>query len=170
LVPQRACKDHHRFIVGSCSLHDANELNVLHYYDDSNRFDIVQAFHHPDQIWALESCPYDSSLVITSHQNLTCFKSLTLWKLPHQSLEEIAEDIVGSHQREELQEITSFNQSQQMPLVTSIQWHPHQHQQLLTVDHKIMIAWHIRESVIEVNICYLFNCFNFCLIYYIFIF
>jgi hypothetical protein len=36
LCAQYAAKERHRFLVGTCSLHDSNELNVLQYSEDSN--------------------------------------------------------------------------------------------------------------------------------------
>ena len=54
LRAQYACTDKNRFLLGTCSLHDSNELNVIHYLEDSNHSEIEQLYNHPDQIHGLE--------------------------------------------------------------------------------------------------------------------
>lgn len=165
MASQRACKDQHRFIVGTCSIHEPNELSILEYYDDSNHFDTLFVYDHPDEILAIESSPKDPSLVLTSRQNNTGFKSVTLWRMPYQSLDEIADEATTNfayhltQERVTLEEKTSFNQSQQAPQVTSVRWHPSQNQ-ILCADQKVVSSWNIRESSIEVSFV-LFVSFSF---------
>lgn len=140
-------------------MHETNDLSILQYYDDSNHFDTMFLYDHPDEILAIESSPSDPALVLTSRQSRSAFKSVTLWRMPHQSLDEIADEATNNyahhltHDRIVLQEVSTFNQSQQLPQVTSLRWHPKQ-QSILCTDHKIVSSWNIRESSIEVRIQY----------------
>lgn len=160
LVAQKACKEKHRFVVGTCSLHETNELSVLQYYDDSNHFDVVNTYTHPDQVWAAETSPRDPSLVVTSRQDASSFKSVTLWRMPYQSMDDIMEDSGGLGQEHaDLTEISTFNQSQKSPIVTSIRWH-HADDKLLTVDNNILSCWQISESKVEVSFASLFKSYT----------
>lgn len=46
ICAQRASTENHRFLVGSCSLHDSNELSVLQYSEDSHHFEVVNLYTH----------------------------------------------------------------------------------------------------------------------------
>ena len=89
LAPQKASKERHRFLVGTCSLHDSNELSVLEYHESSNQIEATAIYSHPDQIWSIEPSPNDSDLVITSGQSSSGEKHLNLWRMPHQNSKNI---------------------------------------------------------------------------------
>lgn len=149
----------HRFLVGTCSLHDPNELNILQYSEDSNHFEIACIFTHPDQIWAIESSPKDLSLVITSRQSKDNYKSLTLWKMPKQTIEEMAnvEEVHHNNYNNDpldLIEISTFNQNQKTTTIKDIKWHS-LGSSLLSVDNKMLSSWIINEGKVTVNIIYI---------------
>ena len=162
ICPQYASKELHRFIVGTCSLHDRNELSVLQYSEDSNYFDVSCVFTHPDQVWAIEASPKDTSLVITSRQSKECLKSLTLWRMPRQTMEDMVSDeteVVQSSQLSEyrtddavldLEELVTFNQNQGAHCVKDVKWHSAGHA-LLTIDNRLLSAWKIIEGKIVVS-------------------
>jgi hypothetical protein len=151
--------------VGTCSLHDRNELSVLQYSEDSNYFDVSCVFTHPDQVWAIEASPKDTSLVITSRQSKECLKSLTLWRMPRQTMEDMMSDetevVQSSHSSEyrtddavlDLDELVTFNQNQGAHCVKDIKWHSVGHA-LLTIDNRLLSAWKIIEGKIVVSILF----------------
>jgi hypothetical protein len=145
--------------VGTCSLHDSNELSVLNYIEESNHFEINSVYGHPDQVMAIESSPKVPDLVITSRQSQKGFKSVTLWKMQGQSLEDINSDALASydHSQLELTDITSFNQTQSPSIVGTLKWHKSS-DSLLTVDDKVASIWTISESGVKVQLC--FSCFR----------
>ncbi len=155
LCPQHAAKDKHRFLIGTCSLHDSNELNVLEYFEDTNHFEISAQYPHPDQIWSVESCPYDSSLVLTSRQNSKGLKSLTLWKMERQEAIDLEEIYSGPAGLLELEEKCSFGQSQKPAYVEKFAWNKNNQNQnaLLTIDNKVLTLWDIQNSKVSVRIC-----------------
>lgn len=152
LISQSACTDKHRFLSGTCSLHDINELSLLQYFEESNHTEVSCIFNHPDQVLALESSPEDPSLILTSHQNQSCFKTVSLWRIP---LEILDEESGPSLDRIDLREITSFNSSQKMPAVSSISWNKSE-DKILLADQKILSCWELRESSVEVTSLLLF--------------
>lgn len=46
ICSQRASADAHRFLVGTCSLHDSNELSVFQYSEDAHHFETVITCSH----------------------------------------------------------------------------------------------------------------------------
>ncbi len=53
LSPQKGLEDlndMHRFVVGTCSLHESNEISIVQYYADSNHLENVGLYSHPDQV------------------------------------------------------------------------------------------------------------------------
>lgn len=140
-------------MVGTCSLHDSNELCVLNYTEDSNHFEVVSAYNHPDQIWAVESSPKDPSLAVTSRQSQSGFKSVTLWKMPNQSAEDLqAPDVLAQYNAEplDLSEVATFNQKQSPFFVNSIKWQSSM-DNIMTVDSSTMTIWNVAESSVKVR-------------------
>ena len=62
ICSQRASTDAHRFLVGTCSLHDSNELSVFQYSEDAHHFETVTTCSHEGficfQILDSEHVPY----------------------------------------------------------------------------------------------------------------
>lgn len=129
-----------------------NELNVLQYSEDSNHIESVANYAHNDQIWAVESCPTDTSLVITSRQGKSNSKCLTMWSMPNQTQKDIDDDLNISYSQEavELVEISTFNHNEKTNIVTAVDWHSTE-RTLLTVDGKLLSSWNIGESKISVS-------------------
>lgn len=152
LCAQTAATERHRFLVGTCSLHDSNELSVLQYTEDANHFDVTAVYSHPDQIWALEASPKDSSMVVTSRQAQNCSKALTLWKMEKQSVDDMDEDEAGTssynHDQLELSEIASFNQSLKPATVRCMRWH-NRDDTLLSVDNKLLSVWKFGDAKVS---------------------
>jgi hypothetical protein len=135
---------------------------VLQYSEDSNYFDVSCVFTHPDQVWAIEASPKDTSLVITSRQSKECLKSLTLWRMPRQTMEDMMSDeaeVIQSSQLSEyrtddavleLEELVTFNQNQGAHCVKDVKWHSAGHA-LLTIDNRLLSAWKIIEGKIVVS-------------------
>lgn len=152
MCPQYGCRTRHRFIAGTCSLHDANELDILQYSEDSNHVEVTCSFAHPDQVWAVEASPKDASLVVTSRQSQNHAKCLTMWRMPKQSPEDFEEDVRVSFNSErlELAEVATFNHSQKPSTVRDVKWHS-SGSSLLTVDNKVLTTWSIGEGKITVR-------------------
>ena len=144
LVAQRAFKDKHRFLVGTCSLHESNELCVLEYDEDSNLLDAVALYSHPDQIWALESSPQDPSLVVTSHQASSSGNAgITLWRMPGQGLSETQS--AGSPgpsggDKLDLVQVSALGAVQEKESYAhSIKWHASQDSLLVAEDNAVCL-------------------------------
>lgn len=124
VCPQKANKDRHRFLVGTCSLHDANEISILDYHEDSHSIEAAAIYNHRDQIFAMEPSPQDSSLVISSWQSKVGDNGVTLWRMPHQRDFEINEMDPGALSGEhiDLETVCRFELGD-VSSVSEIKWH-----------------------------------------------
>lgn len=95
ICPQKASLEKHRFLVGTSSFHDENELSVLEYREDSNSMEVSAVYAHRDQIWALEPSPTDPSLVISSRQAITGTRAITLWQMPNQNVRKYIQKVTS---------------------------------------------------------------------------
>jgi WD40 repeat protein len=132
-------------------LHDNNELSVLQYNEDSNNIQAAEIYPHPDQVWAIESSPNDTSLVVTSRQSVSGSKSATLWKMKNQDDNNLDNLDNYNNDQFDLSEIASFSHSQKSSVINSIKWHK-SNNKLLTMDSKTLSLWNIYEDKINVTI------------------
>jgi hypothetical protein len=152
LTPQKSSKERHRFLVGTCSLHDSNELSVLEYHENTNQIEATAIYNHPDQIWAIEPSPTDSDLLITSSQSTAGNKRLTLWRMPHQSADDLLESSSPIEDKLDLKTESTFEISTLTTLIQDIKWHP-DHDKILTADSNRVSLWNLGESSIQVIRC-----------------
>lgn len=131
ITSQKASKERHRFIVGSCALYESNEITVLEYYENTNTIKESSTYSHKDQIWSLESSPKDPSLIVNSHQSISGDKAVTLYCMTGQdhidtSIE--ADDDTNEsssshdHNKKDLQVIHCIDSSN--TYIHSVKWHP----------------------------------------------
>jgi hypothetical protein len=137
-------------LLGTCSLHDNNELTIVDYNEDSNHIEVAAIYSHPDQIWAIEASPKQSELCVTSRQSPSGYKSITLWKMDKQSEDELSEEFLYPNDHLELEEVTSFNQSAKIAFVDTIKWHRNENK-LLTFDGRILTTWQIGSNEVKVG-------------------
>ena len=150
LAPQKASKDRHRFLVGTCSLHDCNELSVLEYHEDSNQIEATATYNHPDQIWSIEPSPNDSDLVVTSSQSSRGDKDLTLWRMPNQSVDDLQKSSVHVEDKLDLVKESTFAISDKTTLIQNIKWH-HTQNKILTTDSDAISLWSVGDTNAKVR-------------------
>ena len=149
LVSQKGSSEKHRFIGGTCSLHDDNELTVLEYREESNSIEAVSIYSHRNQIWALESSPSNSSLVITSHSTIAAQKAVSIWRMPGQTKDDIEQsDGIPTDDKLDLEEIVTFPLWDNQSHVNSVKWHQSIDNILLT-DSKTISTWSFTESSVK---------------------
>jgi hypothetical protein len=78
----------HRWVAGTCSLTQENELSVLEYDEDAGALDLCAIYRHPEQVWNLAACPVDPGLIVSSHVNKKGQHGVTLWRMPGQEAPE----------------------------------------------------------------------------------
>ena len=76
-----AQKDKHRFLVGTCSAKEANELHLIEFDDDRNELNCCAVLPHTDEVWSLATHPTDPSLFFSVHYHGRTYRA-TLWQMP----------------------------------------------------------------------------------------
>ena len=130
LSAQTASREKHRFLVGTCSVNESNEVSVLEYHETVNQIEVAAVYNHPDQVWALEPSPNTLDLVLTSHESPGGDAAVSLWRMPHQTEESVQAGTVVEDKLELQQLATWLPHTQQQPTppplppVQSLRWHP----------------------------------------------
>ena len=152
ICAQNASKERTRFITGSCSLHQENEIYVLEYNEDSNQIDTVGLYSHNErELWSVDSSHSDPSLLVTCgyNQKDTNF-TISLWEMPNQTELDV-EDVRSRAFREEALPMTEKVQFQETDnSFQGISWHKKKDSVLLTSPTSVS-QWSITESGVKVN-------------------
>lgn len=132
----------HRFLVGTCSLHDANELCVLEFDEEQGQLNAVSLYAHPDQVWALETSTQDPSLVVTSRQSQqqSSLSGVTLWRMPATA---------NAVEKADLVEVAAVTRPvEKESYAHSIRWHPGSRDALLVCEDYDVSVYSIDESTV----------------------
>ena len=148
LTSQKGSKERHRFIVGTCGLHESNEISVLEYDENSNQIEANAIYNHPDQVWSLESSPTDTDLIITSHQSRAGGKNITMWRMPHQSAADINDPVIYDDKLD-LKQVSSYRPTDRSNVIQDIKWNPKQND-FLMCDCQSVTLMTIGESNLDV--------------------
>lgn len=73
------------------------QITILDFNEHSNSLDPVAIYSHADEVWAIDTSPTDSSLMVTCAACSTgssWSRETALWRLPGQSLEDIEDSQV----------------------------------------------------------------------------
>jgi hypothetical protein len=154
IIPHYSSTDVHRFLVGTSSLHENNEITVLQYIEDSNHLESVIVCNHSEEVLAMEASPLHSELIITSHRNPSSnVKGMTLWRLP--SLDDI-NTYTQSSDILELSVESSFYTSNKYSEIRSIKWNKKDEHSIVSIDNKVVTVWDIHDSTVKVIVNLLF--------------
>jgi len=93
IVPQVALTEKTRFLIGTHSLKDENEIHLIEVQDD-DKIKCVNVFAHQHEIWSLSPSPFDASLLFTCHNSVvkgSTQSSASLWKINNKNLNEVCQ-------------------------------------------------------------------------------
>lgn len=159
MCPQKTSKERSRFFLGTCSLHEENEVNLVDYSEDSNSIQSLQAFSHPDQVMSLDTSSHDSGLLVTSWLNKSGDHGVTLWRMPSLSDVDLGGDSdqinrAFAGEREKLLKIAPFS----IPMTQNsiVKWH-NRKDSILTANNTDVSLWSITESEVQCQNKYVFS-------------
>jgi len=120
----------HRWVAGTCSLTQENELSVLEYDEDAGALDLNAIYRHPEQVWNLAACPVDPGLIVSSHVNKKGQHGVTLWRMPGQEAPEFDDDnddatnpSTNNPDKQDLENICILKDlHSQRPFASSLRW------------------------------------------------
>lgn len=81
VAAQLAVKDRHRFLVGTCSVRDQNEIHLLDFDEDDNEIRCLAIWSHPAEVLSLCSSPGQQDIICTAF-NSGGKSGASIWRLP----------------------------------------------------------------------------------------
>ncbi|CAN0146333.1 unnamed protein product, partial [Heterosigma akashiwo] len=61
--------EQHKFLVGSMSVEEENEIHLIKFSEDHNDLACNVVYTYPHEIWNLSPCPTDPELVFASNHD-----------------------------------------------------------------------------------------------------
>jgi len=121
-VPGNEDGTHHRFMVGTCTLQQGNEIHILEFAEDTADVVCRQTLAHEDEIWLLSVSP--SSKVATYSSGKANSAALRLWSTgnpddPQATMEEVC---------------TLEDEETPLTFVKSVLWDPHNKGNMVVAD------------------------------------
>ena len=157
IVAQNASKAKDRWLVGTASVQNDNELCVLEYNEDSNRLDLVSHYAHKNSVLCVETSPKDSSLCITSHQDTSYGNGVTLYRMPGQSDEDITTGNIDNYVLDQQNMTTLHDIKKILPtaterksnsFVSSIKWHK-ENDEVCMIEGNMVSIYHINDDKVS---------------------
>jgi hypothetical protein len=99
----------------------------------------------------MEPSPRQPELIVTSKQSSSADRGVTLYRMPHQTEEEILSgdaDVFGEVQ--DIEEVARFSLRDSSVFVQNIKWHQTK-DNILTCDSKEITLWSLTNSSVQVR-------------------
>ncbi|CAM6102934.1 unnamed protein product [Calypogeia fissa] len=132
IAPQLGDSQSSRFLVGTQSLRDENEVHVIQLPDNSSDIVCEGLYIHHNEIWDLAACPFDKQIISTVHASVGAY-GVGLWKLPDRPKS-------GGVTVLPLQQLSTLDGHAQ-PIKCTLWWPAGKHQQLLSIDAESLFVW-----------------------------
>ncbi|GJP31611.1 hypothetical protein CLOM_g16167 [Closterium sp. NIES-68] len=81
IAAQAGEKHHTRFLVGTLSLREENEVHLIQLADDGSEVTCEGLYLHQHEIWDLATCPFDSALLSTVYASAGEYHA-AIWRIP----------------------------------------------------------------------------------------
>ncbi|KAF2353818.1 WD40 repeat [Trinorchestia longiramus] len=150
LTAQLAETEKINFLVGTQSLNNVNQVQLIEYDDDENGLVTKKSYSHPiGEVWKIASAPQTASLLATVHNapdkpfnQAGC----SLWRLPQGATTEELEE-----SREELELVANLSENTQDPDEASdgvrwVAWSCDSDSKMATLTPKCMLLWDVRPD------------------------
>lgn len=144
-------KENHKYAVGTCDVGAQNYLQILEHVEDKIKINTVNTYAHEGQVHALESCPSDESLIISSSSSGGAYK-MNLWKLLPRRMKTDASDENDSFGLDvvNLDLASAMHSSSASSAVTSVRWN-RKKDNVLAVDASSLQVWSVGQEKSQVS-------------------
>ena len=146
LAARTAHTDAHHFFLGTLSLREANEVQMLQFDEDTSELSKARSFAHPHEVWCIAASPADENLLATTYSDGGSFGA-ALWRLP------ASEGEGGSGSAEEMEQLQTLPCSPAengRGNVRSVMWDPftadEDDAQIAAVHERGVVVWKVGES------------------------
>lgn len=123
----------HRFLVGTCTLQQRNEIHLVEFSEETAEVSCRQVLVHDEEVWLLSPSPTDSRRLLTYAAGRSS-PALRLWRIADETAQESA-----------LEPLSSLSNEEAAPLATvkSALWDPHYEGNVVVADAE---ALHVFQS------------------------
>ncbi|KAA0192788.1 hypothetical protein HAZT_HAZT009180 [Hyalella azteca] len=151
LAAQVAETEKINFLVGTQSLHNTNQVQLIEYDDDDNGIVTKKSYTHPvGEVWKIASAPQTACLLATVHNSADkplTDASCSIWRLPKGASSEEQDE---SHEELELvanlSENTSSQDDSMFHGVKWVGWSCDSDSKIATLTSKNLILWNVQED------------------------
>ncbi|KAJ3692862.1 hypothetical protein LUZ60_011957 [Juncus effusus] len=127
--------EHASFLTGTLSLKEENEVHLIRLSPNGTEILCEGLFYHPNEIWDLKSCPYNSrifSTVFTSGETY----GAAVWKIP---------ELYSQSNSPQLEQIVSLDDHTEK--IKSVLWWPlGKNDKLVSIDERNLFVWNLDSS------------------------
>ncbi|PKA60829.1 WD repeat-containing protein DWA2 [Apostasia shenzhenica] len=127
--------DNTSFLAGTLSLKEENEVHLIRVSPSGTELVCEGLFYHPNEIWDLKSCPFDSrifSTVFTSGETY----GASIWEIP---------ELYGQSNSPQLEKLFSLQELSSK--IKCVLWWPRgKHDKLISIDEGNIFLWSIDSS------------------------
>lgn len=120
-----------RWIVGTTSLREENELRILEYDPDLEAMTSIRVYDHKSEVWDVACCPEDLHVLATVHSSVGAY-GCTLWT---------------GNEDGSLHEVQKLNEGSS--IVRRVLWHATQLDLVVCIDESAIHQWTVAEAGIK---------------------
>ncbi|CAI5709672.1 unnamed protein product [Peronospora destructor] len=153
LEPVLAVKDCAQFFIGTSTLTQPNQIQVVQVKDDASDVITTQVFRHPGEVLSLASSPHDRQLLVTCAKQRGESSETLLWKMleTEQSFNQIGDDgkdTESGARMQNLEQLAAFP-AQKVP-VSEVAWNATTDTSTLASAHgTLLCTWQLNGGSVE---------------------
>jgi WD40 repeat protein len=137
IAAQVADTENTRWLVGTLSLREDNEVHLIQLADNSADILCEGLYTHQNEIWDLAACPFDSQLFSTVYASGGDFGA-AIWRIPERGQ--------GGNRVIPLQNVVNL-QGHTHKIKCTLWWPSGKHNQLVSIDAENLYLWDIDTSL-----------------------
>ncbi|GAV63457.1 WD40 domain-containing protein [Cephalotus follicularis] len=126
----KADTDHTSFITGTLSLKEENEVHLIRLSSSGTEIICEGLFSHPNEIWDLNSCPFDQRIFSTVFSTGESFGA-AVWQIP---------ELYGHLNSPQLERIASLD-AHVGKINCVLWWTTGRHDKLISIDEENLFLW-----------------------------
>ncbi|CAI5503413.1 unnamed protein product [Closterium sp. Naga37s-1] len=166
IAAQAGEKHHTRFLVGTLSLREENEVHLIQLADDGSEVTCEGLYLHQHEIWDLATCPFDSALLSTVYASAGEYHA-AIWRIPDKAFSvlwyggdvalhrviTIDEEIICAWDLASSTRAAQFASAKQRVTGSGLQrlhtgaWDPHNADTIATTADTSIACWDLRAAI-----------------------
>ncbi|KAK9112529.1 hypothetical protein Scep_020048 [Stephania cephalantha] len=131
----KADTDNTSFITGTLSLKEENEVHLIRLASGGTELVCEGLFSHPNEIWDLASCPFDSRVFSTVYSSGESYGA-AIWQFP---------ELYGQMNSPQLEQLALLN-AHDRKIKCVLWWPSGKHDKVISIDEGNLFLWSLDSS------------------------